>query len=156
MTALKPLPQRSLRQAEGDLQAARDSLRAEHFNWACFQAQQSVEKAIKALLYLEGRISVRTHVIVDLIKEAVKHHSELATLTEAGKFLDTVYQRARYPDSLDSDLTPEEYFDQRAFQADAFQSNAFQTTAVDAEKCLSYAESILTAVKRYFRTSTGP
>lgn len=38
-----------LRQAKADLKAAEDSLKAEHYEWACFQAQQSAEKSAKAI-----------------------------------------------------------------------------------------------------------
>ena len=155
---MRPSSHRWLRQAEADLQAARDSARSSHFEWVCFQSQQSAEKAIKALLdhlrrgVPKGR---EGHKIPNLIRQVGTDASELSDLSEEAKFLDTVYSRARYQDALESDLTPAEYYDQRAFQADAF-SDAFQTTAVDAQKCLSYAESILTAVKRYFTSSTGP
>lgn len=39
-----------LKQAYSDLQAAEDSAGSDHHEWACFQAQQAAEKALKALL----------------------------------------------------------------------------------------------------------
>ena len=39
-----------VRQARYDLKAARDSLKAGNFEWACFQAQQGAEKALIAYL----------------------------------------------------------------------------------------------------------
>jgi len=42
------------RQAEADLAAARDSLAAGHFEWACFTARQAAEKAVKALFLRRG------------------------------------------------------------------------------------------------------
>lgn len=44
-----------LRQAKADLKAAEDSLRARHYEWACFQAQQSAEKSAKAIAEKKGR-----------------------------------------------------------------------------------------------------
>jgi len=38
-----------LKQAEADPQAAWDSYRARHYEWSCFQAQQSGEKALKGI-----------------------------------------------------------------------------------------------------------
>jgi len=35
-------------QAEADLGAAKDSYDSKHYNWSCFQAQQSAEKALRA------------------------------------------------------------------------------------------------------------
>ena len=37
------------RQAEADLQHARHAWRDEHFEWACFAAQQAAEKAAKGV-----------------------------------------------------------------------------------------------------------
>ena len=127
---MKPLIQRWLRQAEADLQAARDSARAGHFEWACFQAQQSAEKALKALLYQKGRTSAISHSIADLLEESTKYVGQLASLTEEAKYLDTFYLATRYPNALPGERAPADYYGEK-----------------EAERCLSYAESILTAVK---------
>lgn len=41
-------------EAEADLSAAKDSYNTKHYNWSCFQAQQSAEKVLKAYLYSKG------------------------------------------------------------------------------------------------------
>jgi len=46
--------ERWLRQGERVLLGARNSCRSGNFEWACFQAQQSAEKSLKALLYARG------------------------------------------------------------------------------------------------------
>ena len=74
---MKPLPQRWLLQAEADLSAARDSERSGHYEWACFQAQQSAEKAVKALLYSEGVTSIMTHSVTDLVTKAAEFSAEV-------------------------------------------------------------------------------
>ena len=51
---MRPEAQPWLRQAEADLHAAEDSLTTCHYEWACFQAQQSAEKALKAFLHERG------------------------------------------------------------------------------------------------------
>ena len=38
-----------LREAKGDIEHAKNDLKGGFYNWACFSAQQSVEKAIKAV-----------------------------------------------------------------------------------------------------------
>jgi HEPN domain-containing protein len=131
---LKPLPHRWLRQAEGDLQAARDSLQTAHHEWACFQAQQSAEKALKALLYQQGRTSIITHSVADLVLEASKSFADLARLESEARLLDTFYLSTRYPNALASERSPVDYY-----------------TRQEAERCLSCAESILTAVKIYMQ-----
>lgn len=50
---------RRLLQALRDLKAARDSANSENYEWASFQAQQSAEKAVKALLHGLGVGGVR-------------------------------------------------------------------------------------------------
>ncbi|HUX99148.1 MAG TPA: HEPN domain-containing protein [Candidatus Deferrimicrobium sp.] len=42
-------------QAKFDLEAAKVSLNAGNYEWACFQAQQAGEKALKSYLYLHGK-----------------------------------------------------------------------------------------------------
>jgi HEPN domain-containing protein len=127
---LKPPPQRWLRQAESDLQAARDSFSAGHYDWACFQAQQGAEKALKALLYQLGHTSIFTHSVADLVDEAGEAAPELSKLAVDARFLDTFYLSTRYPNALASERAPVDYYSRE-----------------EAERCLSSAESILTAVK---------
>jgi len=130
---VKPLPQRWLLQAEADRAAARDSERSGHYEWACFQAQQSAEKAVKALLYKEGLTSFLTHSVRDLVAKAGEFSAEVGGMGAAAKHLDSFYLSTRYPNALVSGLPPTQFHSQE-----------------DAAQCLSYAESILSAVKKYF------
>jgi len=57
-----------LNQAEKDLQAAKISEENQHYEWACFQAQQSAEKALKALL-LYLNIESWGHSLLHLLQE---------------------------------------------------------------------------------------
>jgi HEPN domain-containing protein len=43
-----------LKQAERDLKHARNSLKLKDYEWACFAAQQSAEKGLKALYEFLG------------------------------------------------------------------------------------------------------
>ena len=40
---------RWLQQADADLLAARDNIASKHFNWAYYMAEQTAEKAVKAV-----------------------------------------------------------------------------------------------------------
>ena len=46
-----------LKEAEGELKAARDLLATGNHSWACFTAQQVGEKALKAVLLDLGKYS---------------------------------------------------------------------------------------------------
>ncbi len=82
-----------LRQAERDLEQARSSQAEGRHEWACFAAQQSAEKAVKALhLSLDreawGRIVAR---LLDELPMEVP-----SELVEMGKVLDNFYVPTRY------------------------------------------------------------
>jgi HEPN domain-containing protein len=83
-----------LRQAERDLRQAEISKGEEIHEWACFAAQQSAEKAVKALHLSEGQ-EAWGDVVRKLLEELpleVPH-----TLIERAQVLDTFYIPARYP-----------------------------------------------------------
>ncbi len=119
-----------LRQAEADLKAAKDSLEDGHYEWSCFQSQQSGEKALKAFLYEKGYTSIITHSLKELLNECSKIDSGFKTLSTEAKTLDMFYIPTRYPDGLGGDLTPAEFYERE-----------------DAERCISSAELILKTVK---------
>ena len=54
-------------QAIRDLKAAEDSLRVGNYEWACFQAQQAAEKAVKALYHALGR-GAWGHSVTELLR----------------------------------------------------------------------------------------
>lgn len=119
-----------LRQAEADLQAARDSLKSGHYEWSCFQAQQSAEKALKAYLYEKGYTSIMTHLLKELVRECLRLDTSFARITQEAKFLDMFYIPTRYPNGLSGELAPVEFYEEE-----------------DAKRCLSSAELILKTVK---------
>ena len=124
--------QRWLRQAEKDLQSARDSVAAKHYEWACFQSQQAAEKALKAFLYSKGLRAILTHSVRDLVLDCSKHEKDLGKLVSQGKVLDSYYISARHPNALVGNQIPAEYYSQE-----------------DADQCISYAELILKTAKRF-------
>jgi HEPN domain-containing protein len=124
-----------LDQARADLAAAKDSAAAGHHEWACFQAQQAGEKALKAFLYARGRTSIITHSLRRLVREAVATDAAFADLDEAARLLDQHYIPTRYPNGLDIETAPAAYYEER-----------------DAEQCLRSARSILARVSPSFES----
>lgn len=123
-----------LKKAEGDLKSAGNSVSTSDFNWACFQAQQSAEKALKSVLYGRGYRKILTHSVFVLIKKTGKSDESFLNLRKEGKVLDGYYMSTRYPDSIVSDLTPSEYFEEE-----------------DAEECIRCAELILRKAKEVLK-----
>lgn len=115
-------------QAEQDLKAAKSSLNSEHFEWACFQSQQSAEKALKAFLMLKGKRELLTHSVYALLKECSVFEKKFNSLMET-KALDQYYILTRYPGGL-PDGSPHEFY-----------------KLEDAEKCVSYAGKILSMIR---------
>jgi HEPN domain-containing protein len=89
------------RQAEADLAAARDSLAAGHFEWACFTAQQAAEKAVKAL-FLHRGMDAWGHTITPLLGNLPAEDRPEEDIVTCAKVLDKHYIPTRYPNGLDS------------------------------------------------------
>ncbi|MCX6693893.1 MAG: HEPN domain-containing protein [Methanomicrobiales archaeon] len=126
--------ERWLVQAERDFVAGRNSASTGSYEWACFQAQQCSEKALKAVLIAQGRRRVLIHSIFELVLEAGKFAPSLLEVRKGTKKLDGAYFASRYPDSIAGELTPGEYYEEE-----------------DAEECLKIAESILVRTKAAIR-----
>jgi HEPN domain-containing protein len=120
-------------QAEADLRAAELSTSGGAYEWACFQAQQAGEKALKAFLYARGFTSIITHSLRRLLRECQPLDASFAPLADAGRLLDQHYIATRYPNGLDDETPPTRYFEKG-----------------DAETCLTSARSILERVKPFF------
>jgi len=123
---------RWMQQSLADLAAAEDSLKTRHFEWACFQSQQAAEKALKAYLYSQGRTSIISHSLVDLVRAAERIEASFSPLLAEAKQLDAFYIATRYPNGLMSADPPARYFDDK-----------------DAIRCIQSARSILSACRRF-------
>ncbi len=85
--------------AAEELQSAEYLMEKKLFRMVCYHAQQSVEKALKALL-VEHDIEIpRTHNILDLNNAVKKIGHETKLSDEDTVFLNSIY-RARYPAAL--------------------------------------------------------
>lgn len=82
-----------LAQAERDLEQARSSQREGRHEWACFAAQQSAEKAVKALHLHLGQ-EAWGHVVARLLRELPVAVDD--ALVDKGKVLDNFYVPTRY------------------------------------------------------------
>jgi HEPN domain-containing protein len=104
---------RWLQQAKADLKAASSSMEAGSHEWACFQSQQSGEKALKALWYHTCK-DPWGHSILKLIQGFPDDdtRSKLASLIADAQHLDKLYITTRYPNGL-PDLTPTEVFSEK-------------------------------------------
>ena len=80
-------------QAERDLTQAEASKTEGRHEWACFAAQQSAEKAVKALHLVLGQ-EAWGHVITRLLQDLPLEVPE--DLVEKGKVLDNFYLPTRY------------------------------------------------------------
>jgi HEPN domain-containing protein len=120
-------------QAEADLRAAELSASGSANEWACFQAQQAGEKALKALLYGRGFTSIITHSLRRLVRECEALEASFSGLGEAARLLDQHYIPTRYPNGLDEELPPTRYYEKG-----------------DADACLRSARSILEHVRPFF------
>ncbi len=85
-----------LDEANGDLEHAQHDVRGGFYNWACFSAQQSAEKAVKAVFQRMGA-EAWGHSVADLLKELSKKHDIPERLSDEALELDKAYIPTRYP-----------------------------------------------------------
>ena len=83
-------------QAQRDLEQAQASKRDGRHEWACFAAQQSAEKAVKALHLHLGQ-EAWGHVVARLLEDLPETISIPENLVEKGRVLDSFYIPPRYP-----------------------------------------------------------
>lgn len=106
------MPERSkdwLRQAERDLIHAIHSHESKDYEWACFSAQQTAEKALKAV-YEKLNKSVRGHSIVGLL-EGLRELNFPEEFYSYGRTLTRYYVETRYPNGF-PEGAPADYFDE--------------------------------------------
>jgi HEPN domain-containing protein len=95
-----------LAQARRDLEKARLDLQSAFYEWACFTAHQSAEKALKAVFLTRGA-AVRGPSLLRLLEELQADEA----LLHLARVLDRYYIEARYPNGFPSG-SPMEYFDE--------------------------------------------
>jgi len=108
---------RWLRQAENDLAFGELALREGFYAQACFVAQQTSEKALKAVAYAQGERVVLGHSIVELCQRLAAAVSELGKLREQAGLLDQYYVATRYPNGLPGGVPFEAFGERQAREA---------------------------------------
>ena len=111
-------------EAEGDLEHARSDLDRGFYNWACFSAQQSAEKAIKAV-FQKMHAEAWGHSAADLLQELSKKHNVPSDLVDVALELDKAYIPTRYPNAHPSGSPRRKY------------------TKEESKRLVGYAERIL-------------
>jgi len=89
-----------IEKADGDLHTAQRELRARrqpNYDAACFHAQQTAEKYLKAWLQEFGKEIPRTHNLVDLVSLCIETDEAFAVLEPDLRGLDGYAVRIRYP-----------------------------------------------------------
>lgn len=102
---------RWLLQGEQDLNDAEFNLSGKRYNVACFLAQQSAEKALKAYLFSKGAEEVWGHSVAELCKDAQTFDHTFIELNQKAGPLDKYYIPTRYPNALPGGI-PSEAFDE--------------------------------------------
>lgn len=112
-----------LDEAEGDLVHGRSDIENGFYNWACFSAQQSSEKAVIAV-FQKMHAEAWGHSVADLLEELSKKHKIPDKLLQKALELDKAYIPARYPNAHPSGSPRRKY------------------TREEAERLAGYAEEI--------------
>ena len=100
---MNPLTLEWIDKAEGDWITAGRELRARvrpNFDAACFHAQQSAEKYLKAVLQEYGQPVPRTHNLLDLMAICLKIEASYGLLRADLLALDPYAVRFRYPGEI--------------------------------------------------------
>jgi len=91
---------RWLETAKEDLETAKGLITIGRYPIACFMAQQSAEKAMKAFLYSKGEGNIRGHSVFELSEKAESHDSSFNSIQPSTSSIDSYYLPTRYPNSL--------------------------------------------------------
>jgi HEPN domain-containing protein len=105
-----------LRQAKKDLGHAHRSMDMEDYEWSCFSAQQSAEKAVKALYESLGA-HVLGHSVSTLLQKLPKQERPDVALVNEAKLLDRHYVPTRYINSHPEGAPMDYYTRQDAIEA---------------------------------------
>ncbi len=120
-----------LRQAEAELQAAKDLLAHGHWFWCCFTCQQAAEKAIKAVGE-HFRQHLIEHELILLLDELQAFTAIPENVHQACARLNRHYIPTRYPNAFDRGAPVDKFFEQDAREA-----------VQDAEMVLEFARSVI-------------
>jgi HEPN domain-containing protein len=118
---------RWLSQSKRDLDDARFNADGGRYNVACFLAQQSAEKALKAFLYSREAESVRGHSVAELCADAADFDPAFLEIRKTAAPLDKYYIPTRYPNGLPGGIPSDAFAKEDA-------EHALKTSAFVIEK----------------------
>lgn len=101
--------QRWLRQADHDLETAK-RLREWCPADACYFAEQSSQKSLKAFLYFAGSRGEREHSVVFLAERCAERDPSFSQFVDGANVLDQFYIATRYPDAVADPAVPFESY----------------------------------------------
>lgn len=129
---------RWLEQAQSDLQVAKWNEQGNYHSAACFWAQQTAERALKAFLYFRGKRRVIGHSVHELAKQCARLDSDFAPLIKETGQLDRYYIPTRYPNGLPGGVPAQMY---QAKEAQEALELAEKTVTLVATKMTSTPET---------------
>jgi len=103
-------------QAKRDIERARIDIDFKFYEWACFTAQQSAEKAVKALALKIG-LNLWGHSIFEMIKILSGKIEIPEKIGEYAKLLDLYYIPPRYPNGFASGKPADYFTEKQALEA---------------------------------------
>ncbi len=98
-------------QGNRDLDRALLDIEHNYYEWACFTAQQSAEKVIKALALRLG-LTMWGHSLTEMLKILSQQVNIEKDIIDNGKLLDLYYIPPRYPNGFPSGK-PADYFTEK-------------------------------------------
>ena len=113
------------RQAERDLDQARDSVQAGRHEWACFAAQQASEKAVKAL-HLDRGQEAWGHVVARLLQELPEQIEIPEKMVDKARVLDAYYVAPRYANGHPEGAPFEHYGELQSKEAISYASEIIE------------------------------
>ncbi|MBN2016350.1 HEPN domain-containing protein [Candidatus Dojkabacteria bacterium] len=116
-----------LKQAEFDFEAAKSSKLSGFFEWACFQCEQAVEKALKAVLVKAGWRPPKMHKLAVLMSYCNRANGKFRQTKFEFRDLESFTFVSRYPFLIPGEnLSPHEFI-----------------SSDDAERCIIQARTFL-------------
>ena len=91
---------RWLRQAEYDLKVSEWNQEGGYHAPACFWAQQSAAKALRAYLFLQREDALETRSVTELLERAMTYDEGFREFMGVSTPLDLYYKTSRFPDAL--------------------------------------------------------
>lgn len=102
--------ERWLREAEYTFRLGEKLHTEKAYSYACFLAEQTAQKALKAVLYFDGARLITMHSIAKLLEEIGRKRPEFLLFKADGGRLDQYYLSTRYPDAVAEPAIPSEIF----------------------------------------------